>query len=91
MCNMTGNASKNSKNTGYDHVKQKPLPTIPPYGPNAIEVQNLTFSYRSTGGTSIVDDGSQNKNAVLKNLNLSLPTGSRCLLIGANGSGTHVV
>ena len=51
----------------------KPLPSLPEYGPNAIEVQNLTFGY---GGSA---------KPVLSDLNLSLPTGSRCLLIGANG------
>jgi len=56
--------------------KPKPLPTIPPYGNNAIEVSNLTFTY----------DRNPNKK-VLHDLNLTLETGSRCLLIGANGSG----
>jgi CCR4-NOT complex subunit CAF16 len=67
----------------------KPLPTIPAYGDNAIEVSNLTFSYRSDSSGS---GGSSNRpdNVVLKDLNLSLPTGSRCLLIGANGSGKSV-
>ena len=51
----------------------KPLPNLPDYGQNAIEVQNLTFGY---GGSA---------KPVLSDLNLSLPTGSRCLLIGANG------
>lgn len=56
--------------------KPKPLPTIPDYGENAIEVDGLTFAY------------DQNPNAVILNdLSLALPTGSRCLLIGANGSG----
>lgn len=54
----------------------KPLPTIPPYGENAIDVKNLTFQYRK--------DASQH--TVLQNLDLTLRTGSRCLLIGANGS-----
>jgi len=57
-------------------IKPKPLPAIAPYGENAIEVSNLTFSY----------DNNPNK-PVLQNLNLSLTTGARCLLIGANGSG----
>jgi CCR4-NOT complex subunit CAF16 len=67
----------------------KPLPTIPAYGDNAIEISNLTFSYRSDSSGS---SGSSNRpdNVVLKDLNLSLPTGSRCLLIGANGSGKSV-
>jgi CCR4-NOT complex subunit CAF16 len=62
----------------------KPLPKIADYGPNAIEVKNLTFGY-NTNGTIITDSSSDR--AVLHNLNLSLATGSRCLLIGANGSG----
>lgn len=82
MCNMTTN-----DNMDVDRVnKPKPLPDIPPYGPNAIEVENLSFSYRSTDAGSSIDDPDRQNN-VLKNLNLSLPTGSRCLLIGANGSG----
>lgn len=57
-------------------IKPKPLPTIAPYGENAIEVNSLTFSY------------DQNPNVtILRDLQLQLPTGSRCLLIGANGSG----
>mmetsp|Transcript_22190 Transcript_22190/g.33870 ORF Transcript_22190/g.33870 Transcript_22190/m.33870 type:complete len:340 (-) Transcript_22190:64-1083(-) len=52
----------------------KPLPQLKPYGPNAIEVKDLTYAY--------------GKNPpVLQHLNLELATGSRCLLIGANGSG----
>lgn len=67
-------------------VNPKPLPTIPAYGPNAIEVKNLTFSYKSSdSGTSLARD--YDNNVVLKSLNLTLATGSRCLLIGANGSG----
>jgi ABC-type multidrug transport system fused ATPase/permease subunit len=67
----------------------KPLPTIPPYGDNAIEISNLTFSYRSDSSGS---SSSSNRpgNVVLKDLNLTLPSGSRCLLIGANGSGKSV-
>lgn len=56
--------------------KAKPLPTIAPYGKNAIEVTNLTFAYDSNPTKTILHD-----------LNLTLETGSRCLLIGANGSG----
>jgi len=63
---------KKSKST----VKPKPLPTIAPYGENAIEVTNLTFCYDANPGKAILQD-----------LNLSLRTGARCLLIGANGSG----
>ena len=57
-------------------TKPKPLPTIAPYGDNAIEVSNLTFAYDSNPGKTI-----------LQELNLTLENGSRCLLIGANGSG----
>lgn len=55
----------------------KPLPTIAPYGENAIEVEDLTFAYDSDAACR----------TILQDLNLSLTTGSRCLLIGANGSG----
>ena len=69
-------------------VKPKPLPTIPPYGENAIDIQNLSFAYAlgSTGSTLDKPDPN-NVNYILKDLNLSLKKGSRCLLIGANGSG----
>lgn len=67
-------------------VTPKPLPPIPAYGETAIDVQNLTFSYKSSdSGTSLNRD--YDNNSVLHSLNLSLTTGSRCLLIGANGSG----
>ena len=56
--------------------QSKSLPEIAPYGPNAIEVDDLTFTYDQKSGTFI-----------LNHLNLELKTGSRCLLIGANGSG----
>lgn len=65
------------------HVVPKPLPKIEDYGPNAIEVKNLTFHYQKVG-VSLDTDKKRN---VLHDLNLSLPTGSRCLLIGSNGSG----
>lgn len=58
------------------NITPKPLPTISPYGENAIEVEDLTFAYDTNHEATI-----------LSHLNLSLPTGSRCLLIGANGSG----
>ena len=67
-------------------VTPKPLPKIAEYGPNAIEVKDLTFGY-NTNGTIITDDKDKDAKAVLHNLNLTLATGSRCLLIGANGSG----
>ena len=67
-------------------VTPKPLPPLPEYGEKAIEVKNLTFCYKSSdSGTSIVSE--YNNNMVLQKLNLELTTGSRCLLIGANGSG----
>eukprot|EP00538_Stauroneis_constricta_P011713 CAMPEP_0119561878 /NCGR_PEP_ID=MMETSP1352-20130426/18892_1 /TAXON_ID=265584 /ORGANISM="Stauroneis constricta, Strain CCMP1120" /LENGTH=343 /DNA_ID=CAMNT_0007610179 /DNA_START=289 /DNA_END=1320 /DNA_ORIENTATION=- len=62
-------------------VTPKPLPKVPDYGPNAIEVNDLTFSYSTSSSTVDVP-----KN-ILKGLNLTLETGSRCLLIGANGAG----
>jgi CCR4-NOT complex subunit CAF16 len=60
----------------------KPLPIIPEYGNNAIEVKDLTFAYNNH--SSISTDAEK---FVLNNLNLKLETGSRCLLVGANGSG----
>ena len=69
----------------------KPLPSIPDYGENAIEITNLTFSYRATDSSSSYTNNTNNpENVVLQDMNLSLPTGSRCLLIGANGSGKSV-
>jgi CCR4-NOT complex subunit CAF16 len=66
----------------------KPLPTIPPYGENAIAIKNLTFSYSlGSNGSSLVDPASSKRGPILSNLNLTLAKGSRCLLIGANGSG----
>lgn len=44
----------------------------------AVEINNLDFSYESRR------DGVKD---VLKNLNMNLARGSRCLLIGANGAG----
>ena len=65
--------------------KPKPLPTIPPFGENAIDIKNLTFSYAAGSTGSTLDD--RNGNTILSDLNLTLTKGSRCLLIGANGSG----
>ena len=62
-------------------IVPKPLPTIKDYGPNAIEVKDLTFAYNNSG-SAMVDENVKN---VLHDLNLTLETGSRCLLIGANG------
>lgn len=67
----------------------KPLPVIPPYGDHAIEVENLTFAYRSDPSGSSLHNPDDN-NLVLQDMNLVLGTGSRCLLIGANGSGKSV-
>jgi CCR4-NOT complex subunit CAF16 len=64
----------------------KPLPTIPDYGEIAVDVKNLTYSYNSGAGGSSLNDGAVSK-PVLQNLNLTLPRKSRCLLVGANGSG----
>jgi CCR4-NOT complex subunit CAF16 len=57
-------------------IQPKPLPKIADYGEDAINVKGLTFAYDSNP-----------TNIILKDLNLTLPTGGRCLLIGANGSG----
>ena len=62
-------------------VKPKPLPTIKDYGPNAIEINGLTYAYNKSGSALV----SNNVKNVLQGLNLTLETGSRCLLIGANG------
>jgi ATPase subunit of ABC transporter with duplicated ATPase domains len=68
---------------------RKALPTIPPYGPHAIQVENLTFTYQSDNNrSSSIDSNGASTKYVLKDLNLHLAKGSRCLLIGANGSGT---
>ena len=67
---------------------RKPLPTIPPYGPHAIQVENLTFTYQSDNNRTSIDSNGVGTKYVIKDLNLHLAKGSRCLLIGANGSGT---
>jgi ABC-type multidrug transport system fused ATPase/permease subunit len=59
----------------------KSLPNIKDYGPNAIEIDDLTFAYNNSG-SAMMEDNVKN---ILQNLNLTLETGSRCLLIGANG------
>jgi CCR4-NOT complex subunit CAF16 len=74
-----------SDNMDTEFKPPKPLPTVPDYGKNSVEVKNLTFSYNSTNNGSIVNPDEAKH--VLKELNLELETGSRCLLIGANGSG----
>ena len=90
MNDSTKTTTTNTTNTATSPVV-KPLPTIPDYGENAIEITNLTFSYRATDSSSSYTNSSTNpENVVLKDMNLSLPTGSRCLLIGANGSGKSV-
>lgn len=68
------------------NITPKPLPPVPEYGANAIEVENLTFAYQAGSNGSTLDSHN-GPNIVLHGLNLSLATGSRCLLIGANGSG----
>ncbi len=67
-------------------IQPKPLPDIPPYGENAIDIQNLTFAYSAGSNGSSLDKIDPNK-CILRDLNLSLRKGSRCLLIGGNGSG----
>jgi ABC-type multidrug transport system ATPase subunit len=67
------------------HPSVKPLPSIPDFGNYAIDVENLTFSYASSSGQSTLN--TINQRNVLKNMDLKLAKGSRCLLIGANGSG----
>ena len=64
----------------------KPLPTIPPYGDYAIQVDDLTFAYKAGSNGSALEDPNSFQ-PVLRNLNLQLHKGARCLLIGANGSG----
>lgn len=66
----------------------KPLPDIPCYGPDAIVVQDLVFSYEN-GGFYQLEGGEkrEKKKVVLQHLTFSLRTGSRCLLIGNNGCG----
>lgn len=73
---MNGNNDTEESNDVAPWVK--PLPIIPPYGENAIEVDNLTFGYSAEYAV---------KKEVLKGLNLQIPTGSRMLLVGSNGSG----
>jgi ABC-type multidrug transport system fused ATPase/permease subunit len=70
-------------------ASSKPIPQIPPYGDTAIEVDRLHFAYRGADSGSIYDPNHPD-NVVLQDLNLSLRKGSRCLLIGANGSGKSV-
>jgi CCR4-NOT complex subunit CAF16 len=66
----------------------KPLPDIPYFGPDAIVVKDLLFSYEN-GGFYQLESGErrEKKKIVLQNLSFSLQTGSRCLLIGNNGCG----
>jgi ABC-type multidrug transport system fused ATPase/permease subunit len=67
-------------------VQVKPLPTIPDFEENAaIDVKNLTFSYATSAGQSTLD--TPDHKVVLKDCDLQLAKGSRCLLIGANGAG----
>lgn len=62
-------------------ITPKPLPEIKEYGPHAIEIKDLTFAYNNAGSAMVNSDAKY----VLSNLNLTLETGSRTLLIGANG------
>ena len=71
-----------SSTSKSDKSKPKPLPPIPPYGEYAIEVVNLTFGYSTT---NVLGLSEKDETQILNNLDLKLPTGSRCLLIGANG------
>jgi CCR4-NOT complex subunit CAF16 len=77
---MNGTSSTNGNSNENDGAAPgvKPLPLLPDYGDNAIVVKDLTFSYESQYAS---------KKLVLRNLNFSLKTGSRCLLIGNNGCG----
>jgi ABC-type multidrug transport system fused ATPase/permease subunit len=88
-----------SSPTAEAKPSRKPIPAIPPYGPHAVEVKELTFSYqqsnnsgggggRTTTAPSASSSTPPSSCMVLQDLNLSLERGSRCLLIGANGSGT---
>jgi CCR4-NOT complex subunit CAF16 len=47
-------------------------------GPMHIDVKDLTFGYAG-------------REPVLRNLNMQLTTGARCLLIGANGAGKSTI
>ena len=67
----------------------KPLPKIPDYGKNAIEVDSLSFAYRTDPSGSSLHNLDENS-LVLQDLNLTLEKGSRCLLIGSNYSGKSV-
>ena len=58
-----------------EYPKPKPLPPVPDHE-HSVSVKGLTFSYDQNPTATILND-----------LNLTLPTGARCLLIGANGSG----
>ena len=58
-----------------EYPKPKPLPAVPDHE-HSVYVKGLTFSYDQNPTATILND-----------LNLTLPTGARCLLIGANGSG----
>ena len=59
----------------------KPLPKIPDYGKNAIEVDSLSFAYRTDPSGSSLHNLDENS-LVFQDLNLTLEKGSRCLLLG---------
>ena len=67
----------------------KPLPKIPDYGKNAIEVDSLSFAYRTDPSGSSLHNLDENS-LVFQDLNLTLEKGSRCLLLGSNYSGKSV-
>ena len=52
--------------------------TVEQSGPMHINVDNLTFGYAG-------------REPVLRNLNMQLSNGARCLLIGANGAGKSTI
>jgi ATPase subunit of ABC transporter with duplicated ATPase domains len=74
--------TENNMTTPKPVFKPKPLPEIKEYGPNAIDIIDLTFAYNNAG-SALVTDGEVK--TILQGLDLTLETGSRCLLIGANG------
>lgn len=54
-----------------------PLPT----GPLGVEVRGVTFAYPSRGVTTSLDE------AVLRNVDVSIPAGQNVAMVGATGSG----
>jgi ABC-type multidrug transport system fused ATPase/permease subunit len=66
---------EDTKNNGADAVAV----AVPP----AVSVRNLTFRYNTGVGTH------EKGPIVLGNLNLEIPRGSRCLVVGGNGAGNN--